>query len=46
MNQVCQYSARHMVQGVPAVTVLDCGPIGEVPACQKCAEFYARQQQR
>ncbi|NED36717.1 hypothetical protein [Streptomyces sp. SID8499] len=46
MNEVCQYSAKHKMQGVPAVTVLDCGPVGKVPACRKCAEFYQRQQQR
>jgi hypothetical protein len=41
-TQTCQYSAAHMVQGVKAVTTLDCGPVGKVPACQKCADFYKR----
>ena len=38
----CQYSAAHRDQDVPAVTVIICGPVGKVPACQKCADFYAR----
>lgn len=40
----CVYSPRHAMIGVPAVTVIDCGQVvGQVPACQKCADFYARQ---
>lgn len=38
----CMYSARHAMDGVPAVTVIDCGPVGQVPACQSCADFYRR----
>lgn len=38
----CRYSAAHAMAGVPAVTVIHCGPVGDVPACQKCAEFYRR----
>ena len=38
----CQYSAAHQAKGVLADTVLDCGPVGRVPACQKCADFYAK----
>jgi hypothetical protein len=39
---VCAYSAAHNMASVPAVTVIDCGPVGMIPACQKCADFYAR----
>lgn len=43
--KVCEYSAKHKWQGVPATTVLDCGPVvGKVPACSKCAEFYRKHQ--
>ena len=41
-SNVCAYSARHKLSGVPAVTVIECGPVGKVAACQACAEFYAR----
>lgn len=39
---VCMYSARHAMDGVPAVTVIECGPVGPVAACRKCADFYER----
>lgn len=39
----CRYSARHLADAVPAVTILDCGPVGQIPACQRCADFYASQ---
>lgn len=26
----------------PAVTVLDCGPVGDIPACQRCADKVDR----
>lgn len=38
--QLCEYSATHMMAGVPATTTIDCGPVGIVPACQLCADFY------
>lgn len=39
---VCSYSTRHMMDEVPAVTVLDCSPVSaEVPACEWCAEVYS-----
>ena len=41
-GEVCRYSYAHTMRDVPAVTVIDCGPVGIVPACQKCADFYAR----
>lgn len=38
----CEYSPKHKGEGVPAVTVIDCGPVaGKVPACQACADTYA-----
>lgn len=37
----CEYSAMHLAQGVPADGSIDCGPVGIVPACQKCIDFYA-----
>ena|SRR5215471_378077 len=39
----CRYSARHQAEGIPATRVIDCGPVGWVPACEACAAFYARQ---
>jgi hypothetical protein len=42
MDEVCQYSAKHKLDGVPAVVVIDCGAVGKVPACQECADFYER----
>lgn len=41
--RTCSYSATHKAHGVPSVTVIDCGPVGLVDACQACAQFYARQ---
>lgn len=43
MNNTCAYSARHVYEGVPAVTEINCGPVvGMVAACQACADLYAR----
>lgn len=42
---VCMYSAAHAMEEVPAVTVIDCGAVGPVAACRKCAEFYERMSQ-
>jgi hypothetical protein len=42
---VCGYSARHYSARVPAATVLECGPVGIVPACQACTAFYERNSQ-
>ena len=42
LGEVCRYSLAHASAGVPAVTSLDCGPVGTVPACQACADFYGR----
>lgn len=39
---VCQYSAAHAMAGVPATTEIDCGRVGIVAACEKCAAFYER----
>jgi hypothetical protein len=41
-HAVCCYSAAHTMSGVPSVTVIDCGPVGMIPACQGCADFYTR----
>jgi hypothetical protein len=41
-DEVCGYSARHAMEGVPAVTTIDCGRVGIVAACQACADFYER----
>ena len=42
-TQVCRHSARHQSEGVPAVTTIDCGAVvGVVPACQECADLFAR----
>jgi hypothetical protein len=38
----CHYSAAHAARGVPATTEIDCGRVGIVPACQRCAGFYDR----
>jgi len=40
--KVCEYSVKHKAQGVPAETEIDCGPVGKIPACRKCADFYKR----
>lgn len=37
----CGYSAAHNIRQVPAVTMIDCSPVGIVPACAQCAEFYS-----
>lgn len=41
----CQYSAAHVLRGedAPAVELIECGPLGEVPVCAACAAFYRRQ---
>lgn len=41
-GEVCQYAIAHVWAQIPAVTVLDCGVIGLIPACQRCADFYDR----
>lgn len=41
--QFCEYSAAHKMNGRRATTTIDCGPVGVVPACQECADFYERQ---
>ena len=41
-SEICRYSARHQAENVPATTVIDCGPVGTIPACQECADFYER----
>jgi hypothetical protein len=41
-RHVCEYSAAHKARDVRAVTIIDCGPVGTVRACQACADFYAR----
>ena len=39
----CRYSPRHLMEGVPATVVIDCGrAVGMVPACDGCAELYGR----
>lgn len=38
--KACQYSPQHKLDGVLAVTTIDCGPVGVVHACQACADFY------
>jgi hypothetical protein len=38
----CQYSAQHQAQGVQAVVVVDMQPVGDVPCCKACADFYQR----
>lgn len=42
VGTVCQYSAAHADRGVEAETVIDCGPVGIIPACDDCADFYER----
>ena len=42
MGKTCQYSARHNQEDVPATGTIDCGPVGIVPACDKCIGFYER----
>lgn len=41
-GQTCQYSAAHAMANVPATGTIDCGPVGIVPACQACVDFYAK----
>jgi hypothetical protein len=42
-TEVCRYGTDHQSEGVPAVTTIDCGAVtGVVPACQECADAYAR----
>jgi hypothetical protein len=43
VTEICQYNLKHKMHGVLAVTTIDCGPVGIVPACQWCADFYERQ---
>lgn len=38
--ETCAYSLAHAVKGIPAVTVIDCGVVGMIPACKACADFY------
>lgn len=38
----CQYSLKHLLAGIPAVTKLDIPIAGSINACQQCADFYAR----
>jgi hypothetical protein len=38
----CGYSAAHKMAGTPAVTVIDSGMAGIVPACAACADADAR----
>jgi hypothetical protein len=38
----CGYSAAHKMAGTPAVTVIDSGVAGVVPACAACADSDAR----
>lgn len=40
--KTCGYSLAHAMKRVPATTVIDCGAVGLVHACQACAEFYER----
>jgi hypothetical protein len=40
--EFCCYSLRHNWDQVPATTIIDCGRVGVVPACQPCADFYER----
>lgn len=36
---VCEYRTRHTIDGIPAVTTVDCGRVlGLVPACQECVD--------
>jgi hypothetical protein len=37
---LCQYAAAHNIRRIPAATVIDAGPLGFVPCCAECAEFY------
>lgn len=39
---ICQYSYAHFLADVPATTEIDCGRVGIVAACEKCAAFYER----
>lgn len=38
---LCGYNSVHSLKGVAATTQIDCGVVGIVPACNKCADFYA-----
>lgn len=42
ISETSQYSALHQCEGQPATATLDCGAVGLVPACQMCADTYAR----
>ncbi len=42
ISETCQYSAAHQCEGVPATVMLNCGAVGMVPACEACADTYAR----
>jgi hypothetical protein len=40
---LCGYSAAHAARGIGATQIINCGPVvGDVPACDKCADFYRR----
>lgn len=38
----CEYIAAHMMEGVRATRVIDCGRVGLVPACESCVALYQR----
>lgn len=38
----CEYSAAHTHKGIKATVAIDCGPVGKVPACGKCAALFAK----
>jgi hypothetical protein len=44
--ELCRYSAAHQMAGTLADTTIDCRPIGIIPACQPCADFYDRMRAR
>jgi hypothetical protein len=42
-TEVCRYGTHDRSERVPAVTTIDCGAVdGVLPACQACADAYAR----
>lgn len=41
-GEICCYSAAHAFAQRLATAILDCGQVGAVPACERCASFYER----
>ena len=39
-THTCEYTAAHMLEEVPATTIIEVGPVGRIPACDACLRFF------